>query len=460
MDVSLIYFLLALHAMVEDANQTVDRLGLPHARISDLAQIRDFPLLPPRDEALRRYRGLWAGIRTADFSVGVGSDGVGVTQLQGPIGMENWHDNDHQVGVPRGSVTKEVAYKQARAWLEKMGGDVVALEKEYSPDIYHLELPLTDAETVASGYRIKWLRLGPLRETQPPAVEVCVNAKENWLVRLSIRDLRFYRNRVPEIPHAIAINLLPDEPVRKILGLKPEDSPKRIFSEHGFGFTNAFKLLATPDAYEAEARRLLYAEVKQLLSVLECDQLDEPNDKSMTDIYINPPAFGFGGRLEFKNGEVLFDTAGKLRFFRFLPRGQTNYWAWLSTEQSRISAEDAYLIATQKLAALSVDVAQLDRDYRRVFAQGRYYKYDEKKRRVWFDTPAFWLEWKDRTNDFKPSVVKVGVFGDIKQVGQIELANAKYWTRPPVKVTQAVLPLDTPSAAGSAMQPERLPRQQ
>lgn len=438
--ISLIYQLVLLHLITSEANVMVDRLDIPHARVSKPDQLTDFPVLPPLD-VNGRFEGFSCAIRTSNlnFSISCAGDlpGIGVVQILTDSrhnGIEDWKDGDGQIGVPRGSVTDDKAYQLARDWLVKAGVDVQAMEKKHRPRVEHLTLPLTNHRIVSSRFAVTW---AADKLNRRPAAEVFLNASEKWLVRLHVTDLSYYRNTLPEVPHAIAVSLLPDEPIRSFLRSQASGSATRIFREHGLQLTNVFSLLEKPGKYESEGRIQILHEAKQILSLLDCDQLDEPSENNLTDIYINPPAFGSGGRLEFRNGEMQFDPAGKLRLFRFLPRGQTNHYVWLSTMQSVITDVDAHQIATQKLAALSIDVEKLDRDYKRTFSRGRFYRYDTKGKREYFQTPEYWLSWSDESSSSKPPVVRIAVYGDVKQVGRIELNDTSFWKRSPVVFTNS-----------------------
>jgi len=81
---------------------------------------------------------------------------------------------------------------------------------------------------------------------------------------------------------------------------------------------------------------------EKILSILESSQLEEATEEKLIDYYVTPPAFGSGGRLEFKYGEVQFDADGKLKLLCFLPDGQTNRWLWLGKEKSVVSTNQAF----------------------------------------------------------------------------------------------------------------------
>jgi len=454
---SLIYQFLALQLNIMEANATLDRLGLSELEITNVSQVVEYNSLPPK---LLHYevRGLSSGIWTRNLCFSVDSRGTfaGFNMARvlwhGRAPAEDWGDDEGREGVLRESVSDEGAYRMARAWLERTGVDVADLESKYRPRTEHRVLPLNNRKTVSSEFMVYWDQRGSHGKDAKRGAEVFLNPSRKWLQHLCVSDVSFYRHPIPEIPHAIAVNLLPDEPVRQFFHLRPEEPAKQVFRRPGIYFTNVFALLETPPEYERQAKPLLLAETRNIIVLLGCDQLDPATEANLTDFYINPPAFGYGGRLEFTNGEVQFDCHGRLRYFSLLPRGQTNFWLWLGTKRSLISTNEAYQIATQKLAALSINLDELDSKGNRDFLQDRYYNIDKHGRKLWFDSLVYSLIWRDKRSPGRPPLASVMVCGDIKQIGRIELNDTSCWKRAPVIVPTASTnaPVRRPTAPGAS----------
>jgi hypothetical protein len=258
-------------------------------------------------------------------------------------------------------------------------------------------------------------------------------------------SLPFHRHPPPDIPHAVAVSQLPDEPVYQSLGFGVGTPLRVILRAIGDRYTNAFALLQAPEGYEEKLSRRLLDETREIIAVLGCTQLDDPRPENLTDLYVTPPAFGSGGRIAFKNGHVEFDSEGKLRSFDLVPRGHGDRVDWQHTAKSLITTNEAYQIATQRLAALLVDLDYLNGRYRRYLWRPPFQVRDPSTRmwkREWRESPEYHLVWRE-TNlpPQAPSTVKVSVYGDIKEVGTIELNDNTCWRRPPVVVTNGAKPL-------------------
>lgn len=108
--------------------------------------------------------------------------------------------------------------------------------------------------------------------------------------------------------------------------------------------------------------------------------------------------------------------------------------SWLYQKQPVILTNEACELAIAKLKALSFDIEALDHEFSRTVEQGRFYrirKSDHKK--LWFDTCEFFVEWRSKSNRFTPPVVRVVVYGDLKKIGKIELADTSYCKMSPIR---------------------------
>ena len=423
---SIIYRLLALHLLISQANFVAQRLDLQGASIADPNQITEFSVFPPKREPNGEIRGFDAGLRTDaiafTMAVGARTPSFGFARLHrthdGSV-VEDWRAQEETPTVAPGKSSNQAIHALACDWLQKLGIDVQQLEAHHPFQVQRLHLPMGNLQASTDLFTVKWAPDG-LRKGSWPDVEIALNERQQWLIRMEVRNFDFYQGTLPSIPHAIAVNCLPDAPVLRLLR-------EHNWTLKNLEATNVFSLLEIPRIYEAQMRVRLLSECKQIFSILGWDQVRQLRAENLVDFYINPPAFGPGGRLEFRDGEIQFDEAGKLRCFYFLPDGLTNYYAWQSSRDTTISSNEAYDIGISKLKALSVDVARLDQKFKRDFHQGQSYRVLAKNgKRVNFATPEFFLDWHDKSNRAERAL-RIVVYGDVRRVGRVEVGDNSYW---------------------------------
>jgi hypothetical protein len=336
--------------------------------------------------------------------------------------------------------------------LVALGFDVGAMERSCDRSVYHhpLSTPSRDvsSNSASSSYDIVW-RLKGTTNFAGDVAKVSLNLAKGMLVDLMVFEgAKAFLKRLPaDAPHAVAISELPDEPVYQLLKFGVGTPLSVIIQGIGTGYTNALSLLETPPAYERKMRQCLVEETRRILAILGCTQLADPKPENLAELYVTPPAFGGGGSVAFQNGRLKFDCEGKLKSFDFVPRGKYNRLSWWHSAKSLITTNEAYQIATQKLAALSIDMDYLNTRYRRYLWRLPYkhvgaLETDGTRKREWRESPEYRLVWRDTSLPPQaPSTIKISVYGDLKEVGTIELNDTACWRRPPVVETNAPGPL-------------------
>src|SRR6185436_15765013 len=108
---------------------------------------------------------------------------------------------------------------------------------------------------MSSRFTVKWVRSPDSSAVMNNVeVETMLNLPEKWLASMHIRDLSFIGRPLPQISHAIAINNLPDGPVRKVL------------AEPGSTHTNALALLKSNQEWEEKQKKKLWRQAKSTVS--------------------------------------------------------------------------------------------------------------------------------------------------------------------------------------------------
>lgn len=321
---SFIYWLLAVHLTIVQANRVLDGLGLQELRIEAANQVAGSAWSPTQtiDHTLE------SSVSATNFHFTLSRRAIIFTRekkAQAPgMPVQDWNDDDGTVGIPKENASKEQAYRLARYWLEGAGFDVAAMEKEHPAWIEHQDLPLNNRHQTSGRFAVRWGRKGAVTGTNCAAT-VLLNLRGEWLVCIYVTQIRYLRAPLPEIPNSEDLNRLPNGPVLEVLGLRADEPIRDALKLPDFSFTNAFQLLNTSHAYREQMALAMHRVAAELASRLQSECLLNRLRTNLNEAYVNPPAFGSGGRLGSNDVEVRFDTAGRLSYFSCLPQGYTNW---------------------------------------------------------------------------------------------------------------------------------------
>jgi hypothetical protein len=402
---SLVYKLMALWLLVDHFNFLNERLGLGLQQIeSPQSQYIQEAAVDPAISFDGQRRHLEGLIRTREFHLGLSGGMIVVTRIKN--GIEDWQDES-----PRVARSERIQpIRLAKGWLANVGVDVSALEEECSPWVERYKAPLAESRSYGERCVVSWFPRGIHRDKKA-AVKIQLNPTSQKFVSLYIRDRRF-APVPPDVPHAIGVSRLPDEPIRLDVQ-KPYPSYSNLVA------------MVTMDQ-EEDRRQNLLREAKSVLEALSWDaqSLMETN---LLDVYVTPRAFGRGGDIQLKNGEVHFGAEGYLEIFDLLPPGQTNKFVWASIAEATIDTNRAFQIATQRLAAISIDVARLSVDHDAHIVQDRVV-YRKGLGRVRALSPEIHVFWGgSRYNWLKDAVAWVRVYGDSELVGDLRIRDPRYF---------------------------------
>lgn len=165
--------------------------------------------------------------------------------------------------------------------------------------------------------------------------------------------------------------------------------------------------------------------------------------KDVSKYYIRPPRTGFGGVIHTTNYLFRFYTHRKLEAIYNKVKHDERfdlYPVWAKTP-SLVDTNGAYQLATQWLAAVSVDVPALEKKYKLNFNQWFYWgreagvpdsewnQHPPTTNKVMM--PIYDVRWGE--GDIPP--VKVTVFGPTKELIVLEMNDISFSKRPPIVIT-------------------------
>ncbi len=181
------------------------------------------------------------------------------------------------------------------------------------------------------------------------AANVYLNLATRLPVSISLSDGNYFKVPLPQVPDALALNALPDGPVLEWMHTVKDSTDIN---------TNFFKLLEIPAGWREAHSPQLLKDAERVVTTLQWKSPTQKFSDMVEEVYVNPPAFGLGGRVGSSGGEVILDTKGKLKYFQHWPPGVTNYYQWLVHASCVISTNEAKEAAEQKLQALGFDLSR------------------------------------------------------------------------------------------------------
>ena len=199
---------------------------------------------------------------------------------------------------------------------------------------------------------------------------------------------------------------------------------------------NMHELMSTTPAYHNEALHLVLAEANRVANELMLPESLPITEASLTASYITPPRMaqriGAIGNVTTANYTYFCSVGNK---FSYLTKTDLEHdYPRMRKESllpmSLMNTNAAYQLATQFLAAASMDVTALNRDcHVHILAftpegeQGKHF------------VPVYWVYWTPPEQEGHGSVASVELFEPTKTVRQLRVEDAKYILRSPLQIT-------------------------
>ncbi len=430
---SLAYKLLAFHLLLGEADYFVKQLDLPVPRPIQRTNLTELFVSSPN--VLADFGG---SLRTTNFSFG-----FGYNQLSSIVCINRFGKNVSMVAkfdelaTQPSLIDTNGAYQLATQWLTAASVDVAALSRKYPLKLYQQELEtrpsLGDVVRFRKGtkmipiFYVKWegptQTLGGVKIALPVA-EVCILGTTKELMSLRLPGLEFSSRPPLVIAGAKEINAFPDPPF------------KELMERPGFKLSDVQELLWTSPAYQSRAYQLMLAEANTVRKDLKLP-VDPIQPGDITEQYVRPPRFGYGGHLTTARYDFQFDTAGKLQtLLRFSlvwpPEPIETTYGRLFKSPSLLDTNSAYQLATQWLAQLSVDVAALEAKYTASVGQQEWSnKSKDPSKPVYL--PVYLVRWRAGRSK---QAAEVHILGTTKELLMLRIDDPSFSSRAPLVITE------------------------
>ena len=211
---------------------------------------------------------------------------------------------------------------------------------------------------------------------------------------------------------------------------------------------NLERLFQISPRYRQAALNQILAEANNVASALQLENHMPITETNLLGSYITPPRMGQGmgavGNITTSNYTYYVSVGRKLSFIeKHFDDVMNKDFAQLKSEYlwpvAKLDTNAAYQLATQFLAAASMDVRALNRDCRLSIDAFT----PEGKSGAHF-VPLYWLSWKQKATGTTP-VATVEVFLPTKSLRQMRVNDAKYILRSPIAFTNLAELLSQPS---------------
>lgn len=191
----------------------------------------------------------------------------------------------------------------------------------------------------------------------------------------------------------------------------------------------------TTPAYRQEALRLVIAEANRVASELHLPESLPIRQTNLSAWYITPPRMAQGlrafGNITTSNYTYYVSVGNKLSFLvgTHLETEYSQLRARYLWPMSRMDTNAAYQLATQFLAAASMDVKALNRD-----CQVRVDAFTPEGKNGRHFVPVYWVYWMARGPEHRGSIASVELLEPTRSLRQLRVEKAEYILRKPLEV--------------------------
>jgi hypothetical protein len=213
-------------------------------------------------------------------------------------------------------------------------------------------------------------------------------------------------------------------------------------------------LTFTTPAYYREALRLIIEEANRVARELQLPEKLPITQTNLVEAYISPPrmsqALGTFGTVTTSNYTYYVSVANKFSFLtrRNLQSDHEKLKAQYLWPMSRLNTNAAFQLATQLLAAASMDVKGLQRDctvrIRALTPEGPDGKHF---------VPVYWITWESKRPEGMGSGASVELFEPTREIRQLHVLSPEYILRAPLEVQNLDSLLSQTNAAPQSKPP-------
>lgn len=209
-------------------------------------------------------------------------------------------------------------------------------------------------------------------------------------------------------------------------------------------------------AYKKEALRAVLQEANQVAGALHLPETLPITETDLVQHYISPFAMsrmtGSIGNVTTRHYTYYVSIGDRFSFLegRHLDENRRQWLAEYSWPVSRLDTNAAYQLATQWLAAVSMDVPALNADCNLHIHPTALRGQDDAAHFL----PVYWVYWT-KGAEGHGSVASVELFAPTKTLLQLRVEDAKYILRPPLEITNLDFLLSKTNAPSGTNAPTR-----
>lgn len=217
-------------------------------------------------------------------------------------------------------------------------------------------------------------------------------------------------------------------------------------------------LTFTTPAYQKEVLRLVVQEANKVAQELCLTETLPITESNLVAAYISPPRMaqrmGTFGNITTSNYTYYVSVGSK---FSYLERAgvKTGYeqlrkdYLW---PINRMDTNAVYQLATQLLAAVSMDVNALNRD-----CEVHIDAFTPEGKNGNHFVPVYWVYWMPKTGGSSGPAASVELFEPTKTIRQLRVNKAEYILRKPLEVTNADFVIVQTNRVEKTLVPDRRP---
>jgi hypothetical protein len=403
----------ALKVLLEDANQIAGDLRLPEKRPIETKDLAEVWMNTP---AWSDRAGMFGSIATSNYHY-FAAQGNRISSVVRNFGKDDVRRRAYIDDVrrrhltPKARMNTNAAYTLARQWLAAARIDVNGLERDSTVTIKALEL----GDTFVPLYQVSW------RQPYADRVQVNTSGGDGWA---SVASVEFVE------PEQLLLQMHVENPLyikRKRLAVMNRERLLRQTND-----PKMREMWYTTEAYKQEALNVMLAEVNKLCRRLGLLEKLPVQFSNLVEIMIEPPFIAdHQGRFATicTDNYVYGADAYKLSYINTSHRFHgAESWHLASLKnryavaKHQLNTNNVYMLATQWLAAASVDVNALEREYKAIICpwdlgDGRY-------------VPLFTVTWVKGDNLQEDVVTAATV-----EVLEPERSLQKLWVEKPEYIT-------------------------
>lgn len=194
-------------------------------------------------------------------------------------------------------------------------------------------------------------------------------------------------------------------------------------------------LVFTTAAYQKEALRLMIVGANRVARELQLPENMPITETNLLEAYITPPRMAQGmqaiGNITTSNYTYFFSVGNKFSFLvkRNLERDYKQLQKDYLWPMSRMDTNAAYQLATQFLAAVSMDVKALNRD-----CDVRIQAFTPEGKTGKHFVPVYWVSWVARGQEGRGSAASLELLEPTKTIRQLRVNKSEYILRKPLEI--------------------------